>query len=220
VVGLDAELAVTTGPRSRPRRAGAVLTAPDAPHAVDARGTRALVVFVAPESDAGARLRAAHGADAVELVRGGAADRVRALLAPGPALADPERAVREALSLGDASIPAPPGSHPGVKRVLRFLRDAPPGADVSLATLAAIAGLSPGRFMHAFTAAVGIPLRPYLRWLRLERAGAALAAGAPLGEAAYAAGFADAAHMSRTFKRMFGVSPSDVKRRSQSVQEA
>jgi AraC-like DNA-binding protein len=103
--------------------------------------------------------------------------------------------------------------------VLRHLREAPAGADTSLAALAAVARLSPGRFMHAFTESVGIPLRPYLRWLMLERAGAALASGAPLGDAAYAAGFADAAHMSRTFRRMFGVSPSEVRRRSQSVQD-
>lgn len=45
-------------------------------------------------------------------------------------------------------------------------------------------------------------------------AGAALAAGASLGDAAHAAGFADAAQMSRTFLRMFGVSPSEVRRRS------
>ncbi|XXV21758.1 helix-turn-helix domain-containing protein [Sorangium sp. So ce1182] len=32
---------------------------------------------------------------------------------------------------------------------------------------------------------------------------------------ARAAGFADAAHMTRTFRRMFGVSPSDLRRRSQ-----
>jgi AraC-like DNA-binding protein len=73
--------------------------------------------------------------------------------------------------------------------------------------------------MHAFTATVGIPLRPYLRWLKLERAGVAIAAGAPLGEAAHAAGFADAAHMTRTFRRMFGVTPSELRRRSQSVQD-
>ena len=113
----------------------------------------------------------------------------------------------------------PPGRHPGVRRVLRYLRQAAPETDTSLAALAEIAGLSPGRFMHAFTETVRIPLRPYLRWLKLERAGAALAAGASLGEAAYGAGFADAAHMSRTFVRMFGVSPSDVRRRSQSVQD-
>ncbi len=96
---------------------------------------------------------------------------------------------------------------------------APPEADLSLAALAARARLSPGRFMHAFTATAGIPLRPWLRWLKLERAGAGIAAGLPLGEAAHGAGFSDAAHMTRTFRRMFGVTPSQLRRGSQSVQD-
>jgi AraC-like DNA-binding protein len=187
---------------------------------VDARGTRALVVFVEPESEAGDRLAAARGREHVDLFRGAEGDRLRELLLPElGALADPEGVVARALSLGTAPVTPPSGSHPGVRRVLRHLREASPSTDTSLVALAQLAGLSPGRFMHAFTGMVGVPLRPYLRWLKLERAGAALAAGAALGEAAYAAGFADAAHMSRTFRRMFGVTPSELRRRSQSVQD-
>lgn len=218
LVGLDGDLAVT-GAEGSSRRGGAALTAPDAPHAVDARGTRALVVFVDPESAAGERLLAAFGRGAPEVFEDREAARLRQLLDPaGPVLREPDGAVARALSLrGDAVVP-PRQRHPGVRRVLRHLREAPPGADSSLAALARVAGLSPGRFMHAFTADVGIPLRPYLRWLKLERAAAALGAGRPLGEAAYAAGFSDAAHMTRTFRSMFGVAPSDAVRRSQSVQ--
>jgi AraC-like DNA-binding protein len=220
IVGLDADLSVTTRAGGRPRRGGALIVAPDAPHAVDARGTRALIVFVQPESDAGERLLGARGRDPIGIYGDDDANRLRAMLSPeGCALADPEGAVARALSLGGEPVAPPPGRHPGVRRALRYLRQAAPEADASLAGLAKVAGLSPGRFMHAFTETVGIPLRPYLRWLKLERAGAALAAGASLGEAAYGAGFSDAAHMSRTFARMFGLSPSEVRRRSQSVQD-
>ncbi|WP_437842343.1 hypothetical protein [Sorangium sp. So ce1153] len=41
----------------------------------------------------------------------------------------------------------------------------------------------------------------------------ALALRASTSREAGAAGFADAAHMTRTFRRMFGVSPSDRRRR-------
>jgi AraC-like DNA-binding protein len=85
--------------------------------------------------------------------------------------------------------------------------------DTSLDALAASVGLSPGRLMHAFTASLGIPLRPYVAWLKLQRAAAAIATGAPLAEAANSSGFADAAHMSRTFRRMFGVPPSALRPR-------
>jgi AraC-like DNA-binding protein len=37
------------------------------------------------------------------------------------------------------------------------------------------------------------------------------AAGEPLSSAAHQAGFADAAHLSRTSKRMFGISPSTLR---------
>ena len=46
----------------------------------------------------------------------------------------------------------------------------------------------------------------------LNVAAAAIVAGQPLSSAAAAAGFVDAAHMTRTFKRMFGVSPSELRR--------
>ena len=68
--------------------------------------------------------------------------------------------------------------------------------------------------MHAFTESVGIPLRPYVRWLRLQRAATAIVTGTPLSLAAAEAGFSDAAHMSRTFKQMFGMTPSALQRRS------
>jgi AraC-like DNA-binding protein len=72
--------------------------------------------------------------------------------------------------------------------------------------------------MHAFTESVGLPLRPYLRWLRVQRAAAAIAAGQPLAQAAASAGFSDAAHMSRTFRDMFGLPPSALAERSQFMQ--
>ena len=100
--------------------------------------------------------------------------------------------------------------HPRVRRLLHHLHENLAEEDASLEALAAIAELSPGRLMHAFTTSIGIPLRPYLLWLRAQRAAGAILSGAPLSEAAYGAGFADSAHMSRTFRRMFGITPNGV----------
>jgi AraC-like DNA-binding protein len=96
---------------------------------------------------------------------------------------------------------------PRVQRVLTNLRSAIGSrisSDVSLKTLAASAGLSPSRFLHVFRQEMGVPLRPYIRWLRLQQAVCHLLAGAALSKAAHHAGFSDAAHMSRTFRGVMG----------------
>jgi transcriptional regulator GlxA family with amidase domain len=101
-----------------------------------------------------------------------------------------------------------------VRKLLHLLAAADPDErekESSLESLASSVGISSGRLMHVFTTSIGIPLRPYLAWLRIQRAAGAIAAGAPLTEAAVAAGFADAAHLSRTFRRMFGVPPSQMR---------
>ena len=107
--------------------------------------------------------------------------------------------------------PNPARVHPQVNRVLMSI----PGrledsSDVSLKTLAAISGLSPSRFMHVFTESVGIPLRQYILSLRLQRACSELTAGATVTSAAFRAGFSDAAHLTRTFRRMLGITPTDL----------
>lgn len=69
-------------------------------------------------------------------------------------------------------------------------------------------GLSSSRFLHRFRAHTGLPLRPYLRWRRLLVALREAMQGASLTDAAHAAGFSDAAHFTRTFRRHFGLAPS------------
>jgi AraC-like DNA-binding protein len=82
--------------------------------------------------------------------------------------------------------------------------------DLSLEALAAGAGLSPSRLMHLFTLSLGVPLRPYILWLRLQRSACELMDGASVTRAAHRAGFSDAAHLTRTFRRMLGTTPSDM----------
>ncbi|WCL50149.1 helix-turn-helix transcriptional regulator [Leptospira sp. GIMC2001] len=69
-------------------------------------------------------------------------------------------------------------------------------------------GLSETRFMHIFKQEIGIPVRRYVLWQRINAAIKSLQSGGNLTEAAYAAGFSDQSHMSRTVKDMLGVQPS------------
>ena len=69
--------------------------------------------------------------------------------------------------------------------------------------------LSESRLRHLFTEQVGISLTKYILWVRVKVAlREMLKPGVTLSDAAYQAGFTDHSHFTRTFKRMFGVSPS------------
>ncbi len=86
-----------------------------------------------------------------------------------------------------------------------------------LADLAKAIDLSPGRLTHVFTQREGIPFKRWLLWDRLLRTVDQLCAGADLTTAAHAAGFADSAHLSRSFRAHFGIPASRIFR-SRSVQ--
>lgn len=94
-----------------------------------------------------------------------------------------------------------------LQRVLDWLEDHPE-APVRLASLARIAHASESWLAHTFTRTIGVPIRRYVLWRRLRVAIVASLGGASLTQAAHAAGFADAAHLSRTFRENFGVAPS------------
>src|SRR5262249_24455711 len=102
--------------------------------------------------------------------------------------------------------------HPAVRELLERLRKSGVEDDTSLEGLADAVGLSPGRLTRVFTESIGIPLRPYLAWLRMQRSACAILAGASVTEAAHVAGFADAPHLSRTFRRRLGFPPSALRR--------
>lgn len=79
---------------------------------------------------------------------------------------------------------------------------------LTAAVLARQSDLSPSRYAHLFRTHTGMALRPYLRWLKLQQALSEVARGANLTQAAHAAGFSDSAHLSRTFRKTFGIPPN------------
>jgi AraC-like DNA-binding protein len=79
-------------------------------------------------------------------------------------------------------------------------------------TSRAAAALSTGRFRHLFVRETGVAFRPYVLWLRLNVAIECSMQGRSWTEAAHEAGFADSAHLSRTFRRMFGMNPATLVR--------
>ena len=67
--------------------------------------------------------------------------------------------------------------------------------------------LSRSRLRSLSREQIGMPLSKWLVWKKLVESNRALSAGASLSEAAFAGGFSDQAHFSRTMKKMFGVTP-------------
>ncbi|BBB69469.1 AraC family transcriptional regulator [Undibacterium sp. YM2] len=86
------------------------------------------------------------------------------------------------------------------------------GADCNGENLARLVHLSESRFTHLFRQQTGMSLSRYLLWSRMVDAVAAVAQGNNMTAAAHASGFADLAHMSRTFRSMMGVAPSELHR--------
>lgn len=209
VMALRDSVRIRGGSTRRWTRCQAALIRADADHEVDARGTRVLIAYVDLESALGEALSLRIDAD-IFIVPPREVARWRGILQTGAAPGElrVERWLMYFLLQDRRAVKL----HPGVSRVLRHLR-ANLGAsdeDFSLPRLARLAGLSQSRFMHVFTQSTHVALRPYVLWLRLQRGCGALMSGSSITEAAHRAGFADAAHMSRTFRRMLGTTPRQL----------
>lgn len=188
----------------------AALIGADRLHAFDGAGSEVAMIFIDPESYEGRWLEQSRREDVTEIPEG----RIRALLPrlantledpfDGELAAETVEEVVKAICWG----PLPPQERDArIERGMEYLRTADT-ARVSLQEVARVVHLSPSRFAHLFSQEVGLPFRRYLLWRRLNRALLRIGAGRSFTAAAHEAGFADSAHLTRTFQQMFGLSPS------------
>lgn len=104
-------------------------------------------------------------------------------------------------------------SRPQLRRLEAFIREHLT-EDISLKTLAGVAGLSPFHFVRVFKQTTGRTPHRYLLERRLERARELLLRRAPtLAEVAVEAGFCDQSHFTLHFKRAYGLTPGEFRRR-------
>ena len=124
-------------------------------------------------------------------------------------------AAREAKRLFEELIEAAVGMLPGPPRdagradLLHELLRENPGC--SLDQLARELKLSYTAASHAFSRSIGMPLRTYQHWLKCMRATEQLHADVHLTQIAHESGFADSAHLSRTWRRSYGLAPSYIR---------
>jgi methylphosphotriester-DNA--protein-cysteine methyltransferase len=96
-----------------------------------------------------------------------------------------------------------------MSQIVRLIDERPQEFE-TIAQAAAIAGLSMSRFQSLFRQSVGMPFRRYRLWRRMAIVLVELSRGALLTNAALDAGFSSSAHLSSTFKAMFGLAPSSL----------
>lgn len=207
VLALDGQLRARASPARRWRRIGAIIVQPDAIHEVDCSvAGSVLIAFVEPESGLGEAVTQ-QVRQPITYVAAAVVDCWRrALHAPSQVSdATVRRWFESAFTSG-----RPPRLDARVAHAVRVLRNRESLGRISLAQIAAPTHLSASRFGHLFTQSVGIPFRRYVLWLRLQRAAGALLSGQSIASATYGAGFSDAAHLSRTFRRMLGTSPRQI----------
>jgi len=101
-----------------------------------------------------------------------------------------------------------------MKRIIAFIGERF-GDGPTLRELAAMATMSHSHFSHTFHAVIGMPLRDYIRDVRLKRANELLL-GSPLPITAIAldVGFYDLPHFDKAFRQRIGLSPQAYRRRN------
>jgi AraC-like DNA-binding protein len=101
---------------------------------------------------------------------------------------------------------------PGVAGQLRELLDSRVQPGITLGEAAQLLRSHPTHLVRAFSRQYGMPPHLYLTGRRVDLARRQLLAGVPSAEAAVQAGFYDQSHLTRHFKRMLGVSPTQYAR--------
>lgn len=109
--------------------------------------------------------------------------------------------------------PAPAGlSGARLSRVRDYV-EAHLDTPITVADLAAVAGLSPIHFARAFRAALNMPPHRYVMDARIQRARRLLDRGQQsIAEIAFATGFSHQEHLTRVFKQHMGVTPGAYRR--------
>ncbi len=188
-------------------------------HEFEVEGATMAQVFIEPETVEGRRLAERYLDDITPLPE---AERLAMTRLLGGALrsaagADEMIASARAATLLLAGLAAPRcNADARVDKAIAHIR-ARIHAPITLAEAAEAASLSPGRFRHLFVAETGTCFRAYVLWTRLNVAIQFAMAGQSWTAAAHAAGFADSAHLSRTFRRMFGMNPAALVRSDNST---
>lgn len=193
------------------RATAGIAVMPDQPHGLDGCDATVATLFVEPNSIAGAALRKRFAGLDVVLLSDEESEACASLLRSeylsGAADLRLEQCARAAICrlAGDPLTASCPD--PRITSALEWMGERL-ASPIRLPDVAAAVHLSPGRFRHLFVAQTGTSFRAWLLWARAEHAIAAARRGMSWTDASLHAGFADAAHFTRTCRRVFGIAPT------------
>jgi len=215
VFGADANIKLRSGDADGWIEHPAAIIASRQPHSLDATGaSHAAVILVEPETKEGHALteRYLGGAGIASIDDGAVSTLIPVLFdtwLDRPSAVPVIRVVWQIIHALTHGIQPSTVTDPRIERAVAYI-NANLTAPLSLDAVAKEAFLSPSRFRHLFVEQTGMGLRPYVLWRRFLRVWELLMSGESLSRAAHAAGFADAAHLTRTSRRMFGLAPSAI----------
>lgn len=213
VIALDGEPAIC-GAGGDWQSGQGFIVLPDVIHSYDGRGADGAMLFVDPESNEGAWLRASLAHDITfvpDSLLASCSLEIRRFCEHPLEVMEACSVIRQCILSLCAGTPPSRRLDSRITASLNAIRESK-DLRVSLDDIAASQFLSPSRFSHLFAEQVGLPFRRYLLWRKLARAMLSIGQGQMMTDAAQAADFADAAHLTRTFNQMFGLAPSALMR--------
>ncbi len=190
------------------------IIAPGQPHAIDGRHNRMVMLLLAPETKLAQPLAPIFSKKGITRLTTEAVTKIRAIFADFDerlAAGDVDNICQQMVAAIDNGESLPIDSR--VAQSIEWIR-ASRDEGISVQEIAAGVELSESRFSHLFTENVRVPVRRYLLWLRLRDAMHLFAKGESLTEVAHEAGFADSAHLTRTFRSLLGIAPSALTKES------
>lgn len=210
-LALDGEFRIRSSDWREWRQTFGVVVQPDHPHELDGCDRAVATLFIEPNSAQGGALRKRFADHPLELIGAKESEAAVARIREQYELGAPNALLAQYAGGAICRIAGDPSlgsrTDPRITAAIRWMRQRLT-TPLRLEEVAQAVHLSPGRFRHLFVAQTGTSFRAWLLWARAEAAIEAATHGGSWTEAAQGAGFADAAHFTRTCRRVFGIAPT------------
>lgn len=208
-VGLDGPLCINKS-TAQNQRFPAVVISSETPHSLRSEGEWVASIYLEPESDDYERLIDYYPGELgsgykVAKVAPALTGQLRRLLKTGLNANRAHQLVKKVIE--PSTVVDGQSLDSRIIQVLRYLK-MDPGLNIPVVELAQHVNLSPDRLAHLFRQEIGIPIRRYILRQKLRLAASAACDGKSLTDAAQCGGFADSAHFTHSFQKLFGINPS------------